>query len=247
MWEFELICDLKDAKYIRYIQEKLASFISEMGGVMAVVADREYVYLSIGSKLQNSPAIKTKLRLVLTDVFCQMMKYDYLKENIDLPSEKAEFAETFLKVCTYFDRETERGIVLKLLKLGGKKLNLKSLLLFRMQGLINKWQELCDVANKNSLTILKKDNFIEFLRFLLGSIDSKCQSVILELKDKCLIYHDQKTDFDIITAVDVNDYYDILSKLIDLNPYLIKVHKSESSGEIVSLLQSVFDDRVEIR
>ncbi len=246
MWEFELICDLKDAKYMRYIQDKLAEPISQAGGVMATVADREYIYLSLGVKLQNMPAVKTQLRLILTEVFCQLMKYDFLKENIDLPSELPDYAETFLKVCTYFDRETERHMVLKLLKLSGKKLNLKSLLYFRMQGLISKWSELCELANQNSITILKKDNFIEFLRFLLGSIDSKCQSVILELKDKCLIYHDQESDFDIITSIDVNDGYDILSKLIDLNPYLIKVHKSESGGEIVSLLRSVFDDRVEV-
>ncbi len=246
MWEFEIIGELKDKDYILFIQENMAETVSKVGGIMATLSDGSNLYLSIGAKKDVVPELKAKLRLVLCDVFCEKMKYNYLKNNIDLMDYKEEYLSTFLKVCTYFDRATERQIVLHLLDLNGNRLNLRSYLYFKMQGLLKKWQELCELTNQNSLTILKKENFIELLRFLLNSIDSKCQSVILELKDKCLLYHDIKSNFDVITSIDVNDCYDILSKLIDLNPYLIKIHSNDLNNEVITLLCSVFEDKVQL-
>ena len=123
---------------------------------------------------------------------------------------------------------------------------MQSFLYFRLQGLIKKWQELCDLVNQNSVTILKQDNFIELLKFLLNNIDSKCKSVILELKDRCLIYKDERSNFNMIKSIKYDNNYDILSILIDLNPYLIKVHAQSKDSEIVNLIRSVFDDRVKM-
>lgn len=246
MWEFEIISDESGREYIKFLQSNLREVITKAGGVMAVMTDGGNFFLSIGSKLSAAPEIKSKIRLLLCDIYCEKMKFEYLSSNLDLPENNQEFAETFVKVCTYFDRETERQIVLKSLDLKDKKLHIQSFLRFRLQGLRLKWQELCDLANQNSGTILKRENFIELLKFLLSTIDSKCQSVILELKDKCLIYHDSQNDFDVITSINVDDCYDILSKLIDLNPYFIKVHTTQENNEIVNLLYSVFEDRVHL-
>lgn len=246
MWEFEVISDQSGREYIKYLQANLGELVSKLNGVMAIMTDGENLFLSIGAKQENAPEIKAHLRLLLCDIFCEKMKLEYISDNLDLPENKQDLMTTFVKVCTYFDRETERQIVMKTLLLKEKKMHLQSFLRFKLQGLMQKWQELCDLVNQNSGTILKQENFIELLRFLLNSIDSKCQSVILELHDKCLIYHDIKSDFDVITAIDVENMYDILSKIIDLNPYLIKIYATQDNSELVSLLRSVFDDKVQL-
>ncbi len=245
MWELELICDQRNSKYFKYLQENLRIVLQRLGGVSALFADKNFVYMSFGAKDEVTPELKANIRLALCDVFCEKMKFDYLKANIDIPNKQPEMRDTFLKVCTYFDRETERQIVLNSLELKWQKFNIESFLYFRLQGLVKKWQELCDLTNEHCVTIMHKENFIEMLRFLLNSIDSKCKSVILELQDECIIYRDERSNFDMITTIKSDNKYDILSKLIDLNPYLIKVHAKENDAEIVNLLRSVFDDRVE--
>lgn len=246
MWEFEIICDLNTQDLIRYIQNRLNETLKKCNGVMALMTDGDKLFLSIGVKIENSPEIKANLRLVLCDVFCEKMKQKFLENNLDLPEKHRNLNDTFIKVFTYFDRELERQIILRKLELKENKINLQSFLYFKLNTLIKKWQELCELANKNTMTILKKENFIELLRFLLQNIDSKCQSVILELQDKCLIYHDNKNDFDIITSIDTSDSFNVLSKLMDLNPYLIKIHSNEQNLEMIKLLRSVFDDRIEL-
>ena len=246
MWEFELVSDRKGGENIQYIQENLREPIKSAGAVLAVMADKNFIYLSIGARDEVTPEIKTRIRLLLCDVYSERMKYDHLKVNLDLPDNREDLVNTFLKVCTYFDRETERQIILNVLELKERRIHLQSFLYFRLQGLIKKWQELCDLVNQNSVTILKQDNFIELLKFLLNNIDSKCKSVILELKDRCLIYKDERSNFNMIKSIKYDNNYDILSTLIDLNPYLIKVHAQSKDSEIVNLIRSVFDDRVKM-
>ena len=84
MWEFEIIGELKDKDYILFIQENMAETISKVGGVMATLSNGSNLFLSIGAKEEAIPELKARLRLVLCDVFCEKMKYNYLKNNIDL-------------------------------------------------------------------------------------------------------------------------------------------------------------------
>ncbi len=246
MWEFEVICDAGKRDIIEYIQQELKPLINQYSGVMATANGGERAFLSIGAKINHMPVIKAKLRLAICDVICQNIKQDFLQNNLDLPDNQPQMTSAFLKVCTYFDRELERQIVLRTLELNTKRLDITSFVRFRLNNLIKKWQELCTLANQNAITILRKENFVELLKFLLQSIDSKCQSVILELNDKCIIYHDTKNDFDIISTIKENTEFEILSKLVELNPYLIKVHSGENDEEIVRLVRLVFEDRVEI-
>ncbi len=246
MWEFEIVCDLENQDLLKYIQKNLGEVIRKNDGVMALITNGDSLFLSIGAKQEKTPEIKAHLRLLICDVICEKMKQRFMENNLILPQNQSNLFNTFVKVCTYFDRELERQIVLRALDLKDKKINLKSFLFFKLHNLLNKWQELCDLTNQNIITILKKDNFVELLKFLLQSIDSKCQSVILELHDKCLIYHDTQNDFDIITSIDINDNFGVLAKLIELNPYLIKIHTDESNFEIINLVRSVFEDRVEL-
>ncbi len=246
MWEFEIICDIDKRDIIEYIQQEIKLVINKYGGAMATINSGEKAFLSVGAKINYVPVIKSKLRLAICDAICQNIKQNFLQNNLELPNNQPQITDIFIKVCTYFDRELERQIILRALELKGKKLDLNSFVRFRLDNLIKKWQELCNLLNQNTITILRKENFIELLKFLLQSIDSKCASVILELNDKCIIYHDPKNNLDTITTIKENTDFEILSKLVELNPYLIKIYSGENDAEIVNLVQLVFEDRVKI-
>ena len=244
MWEIEIIISREKSQFIQIIQEKLSKVLEENEGVSAVSADNDSVFLSVGSKVKNAPIIKTHIRLAIADLICEHYKFEFLNEHLDIICEDNAFRFALAKVCTYFDNDLDRQIVLQMLDLKSNKLNIDSFFHFKLTALKEKWLELCNITNLNSNVILRKNNFVELLKFLLSNIDKKCKSVILEMQERCLIYHDTLKDFDIITAIEPENKIDVLGKLIELNPYLIKVYPDNKNLETIKFLESIFDDRV---
>ncbi len=244
MWEFEIICSRKNSTYISFIQEGLGQVLTQIGGVSAITADKNYVYLVLGCKASFAAKVKAKIKSLVADVMCERIKFDFIFDHMDAVSLGREYAYALAKICTYFDSSLDRQIVMESLELGKKKLNIESFFQFRLASLRSKWAELCAITTSNSRAIVKPENFVELVQFLLSNIETRSQSVILHLQDKCLIYHDQKNNFDIITAIDPQDKLLVLGKLIELNPLLIKIYASEDGAETIRLVKNIFTDKV---
>lgn len=244
MWEIEIVCSRKNSTFIAYIQEGIAEVLAQSGGVSAVSADSERVSVSIGCKKPNATKLKAILKILITDVMCEKIKFEFLSEHIDAVCFGQEYGYALAKVCTYFDNELDRHIVFQCLDINAKSLNIESFFHFRLTALKSKWLELCEIATSNAHAIVRHDNFVEFVRFLLENAESNCQSVVLQLQEKCLIYHDAKRDFDIISAIDPVDKLGVLGRLIELNPALIKIYASDDCGDTLSLVQNIFADKV---
>lgn len=244
MWEFEIICSRKNGTYISFIQEGVSDILNSVDGVSAICADSGVVSLTLGCKRQNSVKIKAILKMLISDIICEKIKFDFLLQAFDEINFSQEYSYALAKVCTYFDNDLDRQIVMQNLDFDSKKLNIESFFAFRLGVLKNKWLELCGITSKNSKVISKQENFAELVQFLLSNIESKSQSVILEMKSKCLIYHDTKKDFDIISAIDPLDKLEVLGKLIELNPSIIKIYSNAENEEVLSLVKKVFADKV---
>lgn len=244
MWEFEIICNRKNGTYIAFIQDNIREFLSQNNGVLVISADEENISLTIGCKKEQKLKCKAHLKLVLADLICEKIKFDFLYDNLDTICFDENYAFALSKVCTYFDNDLDRQIVLQNLDLSSKKINVESFFYFKLGMLRSKWLELCNITSDNAHAIIKSGNFIELVRFFLSNMETRSQSVILEMQEKCLIYHDIKKDFDTITSIDPQDKFLVLGKLIELNPDLIKIYPDESNIETVNLVKNIFDDKV---
>ncbi len=244
MWEIELVCSRKNSTYIAFIQDGIKEILAQCGGVSTISADSDLVSLSIGCKKQNATKLKAILKMLITDIVCEKIKFEFLSQNMDITSFGQEYGYALAKVCTYFDNKLDRHIVLQCLDINTKVLNIESFFHFRLSTLKRKWRELCEIATSNAPAIVRHENFVEFIKFLLKNAESNCQSVILEMHEKCIIYHDLRRDFDIISAIDPGDKLGVLGRLIELNPELIKIYASEDCDETLSLVQNIFADKV---
>ena len=244
MWEIEIICNRRNKSYISLLQEKLERTIKETNAVTAIVADSDRIYFSIGCDKKMKAKLVANLKLSLTDIICENMKFDFLSKNLDFFYEDDAYNYALIKVCTYFDNELDRQIVLNSLDFKSKKLDLNSFFYFKLRRLKDKWLELCSITNTNINVIKLKDNFVGLLRFLISNIDSRCQSAILELRERCLIYHDIKEDCDVVMGIEVKDKIGILDKLLELNPNLIKIYANNENDDVIHLLKNIFDDKV---
>ena len=242
MWEFEIIGSRINSTYIAFLQEFLRQALAKDGAVSAITGDAEKVVLTIGCNKENKTAIKAKLRLGIAELICEKIKFDFLYANLDLFFDQNRFV--LAKICTYFDSDLDKQIVMQYIDLNAKKLNIESFFAFRLGVLKNKWKELCNITNNNAKNISKTNNFYELVRFLLSNIENKSQSVILEMNESCLIYHDIKKDFDMMVNIDFTDKLFVLGKIIELNPMLIKIYPDKENAETITLIKNIFMDRV---
>ena len=242
MWEFELIAERTFNSYFEKLTFKIGEVVKSTHSVTAIMADDDNIYFSIGCNENCVPQIKAGLRVALCDFICRDLKSEFMAKNLHLNLDKIR-CETLKILCTYFDREIERSIVLQLLELNASKLNIISFYKFKLIGLQKKWLELCDLINQNSGLITNKQNFLDLTKFLLSSIDNRCESVILELGENYIIYHDSFSKVDKVEPIQVENPAIVLSKLVELNPSLITI-KNGKNTKLVNYLKSIFTTRV---
>ncbi len=245
MWEIDLIFDRTKYNYCTYFEQILAEKIKEPRVVTAIMADDDKIYFSIGCPDEMATQIREYVCHALADVICDKIKYDFLSKNLNFDCDNDIYNYAFIKVCTYFDIEMEREIILQNIDLTMPRMDVLSFVYFRLPQIIAKWRELCDIV-MNSINVIKyKTNFCELFKFLLSNIDNKCQSVILEFKQKCLVYHDLDKNMDIVESIRGKDYISLIGRLIELNPAFIKVH-STKNDKMLPILKDMFADKIEI-
>jgi len=244
MWEFEIVCNRQNSTYISFVSEGVAETLKETEGVSAVCADSDNIFLSIGCKKQKSTKLKARLKMLLADVICEKVKFEFLRDRMPGGHLGQEYNYILAKICTYFDNELDKQIVFENIKFDDNIFNIESFFDFRLIALKNKWLELCNIACNNAFSFSTPENFADLVQFLLSNIEIKSQSVILEMREKCMIYHDKRRDFDIISAIDPMDKFLVLGKLIELNPLVIKIHSSAECEETLNLVKNVFKDKV---
>ena len=244
MWEFEIIADRKFNTYMQKLILRLGEVMQSTNTVSALLADDEYIYWSIGVVDKYICLMQAKLRIALCDLFCTDLKSDFLAEELNLGRYSTSKRETLNILCTFFDREIERSIVLELLDFDSIKLNITSFYYFKLYSLRKKWLEFCELINQNVALITKPKNYSDLIKFLLGSIDSKCDSVILELDQNCIVYHDLKSGVDVVENIIPNYEQSVLSRLVELNPKVISIKSEEKNVELVKSIKSIFEHRV---
>lgn len=244
MWEFEIICSRKNSTYISFIQEGLRETVATHGGVSAIAADSASVSICVGCKTEAALHFKAKIRMLIADLICEKIKFNFILNNLKIMCLAQEYCYALAKICTCFDNDLDRQIVLQAWDPKARKINIESFFSFRLGCLRAKWLELCNITTSNSRAIQKPENFVELVQFLLSNIEMRCQSVILEMKEKCIIYHDPKKDFDTIFNIDPRDKFFVLGKLIELNPAIIKIYSSPDGLETLDLIKNIFADKV---
>ena len=247
MWEIELIADRSNSEKLHNIIKKINQPALKKHLVTSVMGDEKKVYLGIGVDGECELETKSRVRLALCDMYCEEFKYEFVRQNLNTENCEKEMGKTLEKLCTYFDRETERAMVLELLELNKPKLNIESFYQFKLRGLRQKWMEFCELLNNSVDTVTKPTNFVEFVQFLMGGIDNRCKSLILDLKEGCIAYKDEGNEVDVFLGIDTNYKYNILVKLVELNPLEVVVCAPYKQKDLVAFITQIFTNRVRIK
>ncbi len=245
MWEICIEANSSNGHLIDYIEERMQPVLAEVGGIKSTIQLGGNKSIALGCRVGESAKVIGVLRPVLCDVVCEKMKFDFLRKQINLLPGDSKFFEAFVKVCTYFDSELERKIVMRSLPVTSK-IVLESLLDFRMRPLKNKWQELCNLTNDNSTLFVQSETFVELLKFLIDNLEHKSDCVVLSFDKECAISEERGDKVFLLSNLSADDDIGIITSVIELCPHKIKVFSDNGHIELLKFLCELFEGRVEI-
>lgn len=183
---------------------------------------------------------------ILSDSIIKNYKTDYFNKNIKLPYLPAEQRDTLIKALVLFDIESDIYYVLNKIE-KYNILNLNSFNFFVLSKIKQKWQEFVIITNLNGNYLLNYEVFVEFLKFLISSIQPKTNVVNLKSDLTKFLFFDDKNNL-ITCRVDLKDEMGLITNLVLLAPQNINIHCMDNlSDKTFKTLYYLFDKKINLR
>lgn len=238
MWEFSLNIKNENRNWASKAKNSLSQYFNVVNGFVTTHENEDYYSILIAVEDGICELAKKKITSVIIDMICSDLKDKFLDKYLILPNQNKMGVIAFKQALLNFDRETDKFIIKKNLKLEND-LFLESFFFFKLKTLQNKWNELVSLANENRDYLLTDESFIDLLKFLVDNLDI-CEDEISVVKEEggYRIYADDK-DY----SSDLLNEEGIISSIIDLSPQKINLYTNETNSAI-KLLEQIFDDRI---
>ena len=244
MWEFAIFIDKNKKEVAKNIYRKIKSFSCCFDNIVSYYENKDEVCVACACNDLEVFRYKSFLEELLIKVFCDIYKKRFLIENLAVKGLDDISNEAFLQAMLYFDRETDRYLVSKYLKLE-HQMNLDGFFNFKLKVLKEKWYELVEIANENQIYLYSDDTFMELIKFLIDNIEYKSDVVnIVEQNNKYVITDSEFEEIDTLEEYENNDK-NLISSLISLSPKNINIYCSDMlSNRVTKLICCLFEKRV---
>ena len=181
---------------------------------------------------------------MLSETIVDIYKMQYFIKTINLNFLPVEQKEVILKALVLFDIETDIYFVLTSIE-NLHTIILKSFDYFILKKIKHKWKESAIITNLNGSYLLNYDVFIEFLKFLISSIQPKTPVVNLKSDLKKFLIFDGNN---LVTSrVDLKDELGLITNLILLAPKNINIHCIDKvNNKTFKTLYYLFDKKINL-
>lgn len=239
MWEFSLNLKTENFELAKFLFNNISCFCSKFDGVVTSVEEGGFISILIAVKEQDKDKTQVYLLSCITEVICTVFKSSYLDTNLFLPSQDKLGMNAFKKALLNFDKETDRFLIRKHLKLENDFF-LESFYQFKLSTLKSKWGELVTLANENREYLTSNESFIDLLKFLIDNLEI-CEEEIS-------IYQSADHSYKIFVSdkpYQNKDFSEecLISSIIDLSPQKINLYCQDESRAI-TLLHRLFEERI---
>jgi len=182
---------------------------------------------------------------ILSEIIVTIYKTDYFNRNIKLSFLPQEHKEALIKALVLFDIESDIYYVLTSIE-RFSNIILSSFNKFLLSKIKHKWHEFVIVANLNGNYLLNYEVFIEFLKFLINSIQPKTSVVNLKSDLSKFLFFDEKNNL-MTSRVDLKDEMGLITNLVILAPKNINIHCiNQVSNKTFKTLYYLFDKKINL-
>lgn len=241
MWEFSITLNSEHYKVAEFLYNQIKKYTVEVDGIIASYNQNDYLEVVIACQEQDKTRLCYYISSFITEAICTYFKKDFLLENLNVKLKDNISSIAFNKALLYFDKETDRYLVNKYLKLD-KNIFLEAFFDFKLKVLKNKWLELTKIANANSAFLMTDETFVDLLKFLIDNLEitHDCISIVEDKDGYKLMGDDYKEE-----NYGTGNAEWLIENIIALSPRKINLYTESSSPEI-SLISKVYEERINI-
>ena len=241
MFELSICVDnINDKIYEKY-SHYLHNSIRNNGGIFSCLNLGGSKYFLVASKVNE-----LKVKSICEDSICGIIldgfKADYIKKNLSYHTLDTVKYETLISAMVNFDRNTDNRIILSALKGRRKEINIYSLFKFKLAILIDKWRQLVEIANANSVYLGFDETYLDILKFLVDGIEIGEELRVVKSGDGYTIFD---ANNNILTYDDLSSDSDMLASIVAHNPIRVTVSGLDENATV--FLQSIFEERMRIK
>lgn len=212
------------------------------------INDLEYYVEENNNKLRiicNNDIIKESFLNILAYEIITTYKSQFLKKYIQLSFLKEEHVDSLINALVMFDIDSDIYYVINKLE-KFSYINLNSFDIFILSKIKPKWNEFVLVTNFNGNNLLNHDIYIEFLKFLINSIQPKNYRIGLKYDFNNIIIVDDNNM--IVCRVEQNDEIGLITNLVLLAPQNIDIHCVDKvSDNTFKTLLYLFDKKINLK
>ncbi len=250
MFEFQL--STSNEKIANQIFSDLKLSTSGSGAILTQYSSGENCYVVVGCEELEKPRVCFFISDAISDAISTFFKLEFVEQNLRIPVKNEISFKAFKKALVAFDRETDKYIVSRALKIEGE-LNLESFFNFRLKPLRMKWIEIIKLANDNASYLLCSDTFLDLLKFLIDNIEISRGTINVVKKDNEFKLCDESFNEILSSQVPLanlepeSNEVGLVTNLIALSPRKINVYCSPFENNCaLTLISQIFENRVSI-
>ena len=254
MFEFQIAFSGKDQKVLNRLIEDLKSSTAGIETVITSFAQGGRAFVVIACDDVEKPRVSFSICDVISDIISTFYKLEFIENNLALPINNQVNLSAFKKALIAFDRETDKYIITRSLKID-HTIYLDEFFQFRLKQLRNKWMEIIKLANDNASYLLCNDTFIDLLKFLIDNIEvSRGMVNIVKKAGKFVLCDEDFNEIDQssnpLCELDERTKEDeiwLISSLIALSPKKIVVYCNPfENSPALTLITQIFENRISI-
>lgn len=250
MFEFQLSTSTE--KIANQIFSDLKTGINESGIILTQYSLNRKHFVVVGCNEIEKPRTCFFISDAISDAVSTFFKLDYIEENLQIPIKNEMNFQAFKKALVAFDRETDKYIISRALKIEGE-IDLDSFYNFRLKPLRTKWSEIIKLANDNAAYLLCSDTFLDLLKFLVDNIEISRGTINVVKKDNEFKLCDERFNEILSSQVPLSNLepesseIGLVTNLIALSPRKINVYCSPFENNCaLTLISQIFENRVSI-
>ncbi len=241
MWKIDITFDKANTACVQNIITKLNKLDYD-GFKVLVVHSALGIVLRINAT-NNIKPLRNYLQVLLAEEIVHIYKNQYFYKHVSI-DKNSEFGRALLRALVMFEIENDYAYVFNKLDLE-HNIVVPAFFEFKCGILTYKWQEFVNLTNANTQFLLDKEVYIEFVSFLLSSINSACMSVDVTYEDNCYLLLDQQNN--VSERVQAGNEDALISRLIMLAPKQINVYCVDNiSNSTFKLIYRIFNKKVNL-
>ena len=242
MYELTISAPNEYGALLAYIKNSTAGALVEMDGIATDIKSKRRSYYSVAC----SDTFRFQLKRLMTETVAESValgyKNMYVRSCLHV-SHATFFQNVLINTMCVFDKAYDRQIIAKIIDTD-KPLFIDGYCNFRLNMLKRKWSEIAKLVCENNYILRDKQLILEFLQYLLESIESKISQLSVTLEENTFMLYDENNNLmpaaqSLAQQTSVEE--EAALNILLLKPKHLTIYSAEKPSEEFCELMQMFD------